>query len=78
MRPLIHHSSRLALPIPRVPRIGGFVSITYFQAVRLHTASAGCVDETFALPIGNNGEIKLRYELNLGPVCVQNPKPMLE
>lgn len=71
MRPLIHHSRHLAFRITTGARTSAFISVTYFQAVRFHTASAGCIDETFALPIGNNGEIELRYELDFSPVCMQ-------
>ncbi|KAJ5292948.1 uncharacterized protein N7443_008901 [Penicillium atrosanguineum] len=59
MRALIHHSSRLAFQISRTSRKSGF-SIIHSGTIRFYTASAGYVDETFALSIGHNGEVNLR------------------
>ncbi|KAJ5661990.1 uncharacterized protein N7477_009606 [Penicillium maclennaniae] len=59
MRPLIHHSSRLAFQISRRSWNKGF-SIVHCCAVRFYAVPTGYVDETFALPIGHNGEVELR------------------
>jgi hypothetical protein len=65
MRPFINHSCRLAFRSSRRPQYSGF-SINYFCVLRFHTAfTSCCVDEQFAVPIGHNGEVKLRYGRDL-------------
>ncbi|KAF3388883.1 hypothetical protein F1880_003674 [Penicillium rolfsii] len=56
MRSLVHKSCRL---IPCGPKRGSYLRIAYFHA-RFLSSSSGWIDESFDLPIGNNGSISLR------------------
>jgi hypothetical protein len=45
-------------------RRAGRVSIACFRGARYSTVPSDCINETFSLPIGNNGSIDLEYEFS--------------
>lgn len=71
MRSLVHTSSRLILCRPKT---GTFPCILFFRA-RLLSTSSSWIDESFALPIGNNGSVSLRWTTSPPPPTPQKPNP---